>query len=148
MQLTLWEGLLIGKVKSKNNLVSMIRVFFSLVLISVFSVGCVQSKAKEIQVVTADEVNTHIRYSTNLDKEIKSKDDFKKSHLVNAENIIENKDLKENFRNIDRESPVAIYFTSVDKSNEAALILRKLGFQQIYILDGGIIKWKSEDQAF
>ena len=126
----------------------MIRVFFSLVLISVFSVGCVQSKAKEIQVVTADEVNTHIRYSTNLDKEIKSKDDFKKSHLVNAENIIENKDLKENFRNIDRESPVAIYFTSVDKSNEAALILRKLGFQQIYILDGGITKWKSEDQAF
>ena len=126
----------------------MIRVFFSLVLISVFSVGCVQSKAKEIQVVTADEVNSHIRYSTNLDKEIKSKDDFKKSHLVNAENIIENKDLKENFRNIDRESPVAIYFTSVDKSNEAALILRKLGFQQIYILDGGITKWKSEDQAF
>ena len=126
----------------------MIRVFFGLVLITVFSVGCVQSKAKEIQVVTADEVNTHIRYSTNLDKEIKSKDDFKKSHLVNAENIIENKDLKENFRNIDRESPVAIYFTSVDKSNEAALILRKLGFQQIYILDGGIIKWKSEDQAF
>lgn len=126
----------------------MIRVFFSLVLISVFSVGCVQSKAKEIQVVTADEVNTHIRYSTNLDKEIKSKDDFKKSHLVNAENIIENKDLKESFRNIDRESPVAIYFTSVDKSNEAALILRKLGFQQIYILDGGITKWKSEDQAF
>ena len=126
----------------------MIRVFFSLVLISVFSVGCVQSKAKEIQVVTADEVKSHIRYSTNLDKEIKSKDDFKKSHLVNAENIIENKDLKENFRNIDRESPVAIYFTSVDKSNEAALILRKLGFQQIYILDGGITKWKSEDQAF
>ncbi|WP_034922410.1 rhodanese-like domain-containing protein [Gillisia sp. CAL575] len=123
----------------------MIRVFFSIVFISVFSVGCVQSKAKEIQVVTADEVNTHIRYSTNLDKEIKSKDDFKKSHLVNAENIIENKDLKENFRNIDRESPVAIYFTSVDKSNEAALILRKLGFQQIYILDGGITKWKSED---
>jgi len=126
----------------------MIRVFFGLVLITVFSVGCVQSKAKEIQVVTADEVNTHIRYSTNLDKEIKSKDDFKKSHLVNAENIIENKDLKENFRNIDRESPVAIYFTSVDKSNEAALILKELGFQQIYILDGGITKWMSEDQAF
>ena len=123
----------------------MIRVFFGLVLITVFSVGCVQSKAKEIQVVTADEVNTHIRYSTNLDKEIKSKDDFKKSHLVNAENIIENKDLKENFRNIDRESPVAIYFTSVDKSNEAALILRKLGFQQIYILDGGITKWSIDN---
>ncbi len=124
----------------------MARVFLSLVLISLLSLGCDESKAKEIQVVTVDEVNTHIRYSPNGDKEIKSKDDFKKSHLVNAENIIENKDLRLDLKKLDKNAPIAIYYTSNDKSDEAALILENFGFQQIYILDGGIKKWKSKNQ--
>jgi len=124
----------------------MVRVFFGLLLISIFSQGCVQSKAKEIQVVTAEEVNTQIRYNPINESEIYSKDDFKKSHLVNAENIIANEELREEINKIDKNFPIAIYFTSEDKSNEAALILRDFGFQQIYVLDGGITKWKSENQ--
>tara|TARA_R100000935_G_C2799010_1_gene149563 strand:- start:123 stop:491 length:369 start_codon:yes stop_codon:yes gene_type:complete len=120
------------------------RVFLVLVFISFISLGCDESKTKEIQVVTVDEMNTEIRYNST-DEEIKSKDDFKKSHLVNAESIIENKDLRLYLNKLDKNSPIAIYYTSDDKSDEAALILENFGFQQIYILDGGIKKWNSKN---
>ena len=123
----------------------MLRVFFSLVLITIFLQGCVQSKAKEIQVITADEVKTDIQYNSVEKNKLKSKDDFKKSHLVNAENLIVNEDVKERINKLDKNSPIAIYFTSENKSHEAALILKDLGFQQIYILDGGIKKWSGNN---
>lgn len=123
----------------------MIRVFFILVLISIFSQGCERSKAKEIQVVTADEVSTQIRYNPVEESELYSKDDFKKSHLINAENIIANEELREDLNKLDKNFPIAIYFTSEDKSNEAALILKDFGFQQIYVLDGGITKWSNNE---
>ena len=123
----------------------MIRVFFILVLISIFSQGCERSKAKEIQVVTADEVSTQIRYNPVKESEPYSKDDFKKSHLINAENIIANEELREDLNKLDKNFPIAIYFTSEDKSNEAALILKDFGFQQIYVLDGGIKKWSNNE---
>ncbi len=123
----------------------MIKVFFSLLFIAIFSQACVQPKAKEIQVVTGDEVNTHIRYNPVEESKIQSKEDFKKSHLVNAENIINNEDLRVDLNKLDKNSPIAIYYTSEDKSDEAALILENFGFQQIYILDGGIKKWKSKN---
>ncbi len=123
----------------------MIKLFFSLLIIVIFSQGCVKSKGKEIQVVTGDEVNTHIRYNPAEESEIQSKEDFKKSHLVNAENIIDNEGLREDLNKLDRKSPIAIYFTSEDKSDKAALILENFGFQQIYILDGGIKKWSNDN---
>ena len=123
----------------------MIRFFFSLVLISFISQGCVQSKAKEIQIITADEVKTHSKYRSDEKSEIQSKEDFKKSHLLSAESIIANENLSESLIKLDKNSPIAIYFTSENKTQEAALILQDLGFRQIYILDGGIKKW-SEDK--
>lgn len=123
----------------------MTRVFFILLIISIFSQGCEQSKAKEIHVVSADEVNTQIRYNPVKESELYSKDDFKKSHLINAENIIANEELREELNKLDKNFPIAIYFTSEDKSNEAALILKDFGFQQIYVLYGGIKKWKSKN---
>lgn len=107
--------------------------------------GCVQSKAKEIQVVTADELNTHIRYNAVEEVDIQSKEDFKKSHLISADNIIGNEELREDLKKLDKNSPIAIYITTENSSNEAALILKEIGFQQIYILDNGIKKWNLKD---
>ncbi|TVZ27434.1 rhodanese-like domain-containing protein [Gillisia sp. Hel_I_86] len=118
----------------------MVRVFFSLVLITVFSQGCVQPKAKEIHAITPAEVRTEIKYAADK-TEVQSKKDFKKSHLINAESLVAKKNVRERLNKLDKGLPIAVYFTSENKSHEAALILQDLGFQQIYILDGGIKKW-------
>lgn len=119
----------------------MYKIIFGVLIIAFAIQGCVKSKAKEIEVVTVDEMNTHLQYNSATTSEIESKEDFKKSHLVNAENIITNIEPREALKDLDKNSPVAIYYTSENKSDEAANILKDMGFNQIYILDGGIKKW-------
>ena len=119
----------------------MLRVFFNLLFIGLMAQSCVQSKAKEIQVVTADEVNAHKKYILDDKDEILSKDDFKKSQLVNAESLLTNENSRKALYKLEKDAPIAVYFTSDNRSDEAAKLLHKLGFQQIYILDGGIEKW-------
>ncbi len=121
------------------------KAIFILLLISITLLSCVKSKAKEIEVVTVNEMQTNLHYNSMEEPEIKSKEDFKKSHLINAEDVLKNKNLKENLKDLDKNSPIAVYFTSENKTNEAAVILQDLGFLQIYILDGGIKKWSAKN---
>ena len=122
----------------------MARIFLLFFVIVLHS--CVKPKAKEVDVVTVDEMKTHIQYNSTPENEITSKEDFKKSNLVNADNIIENEKLRTDLGTLDRESPIAIYFTSENKTQEAAKILNNMGFKQIYILNNGITKWKPENR--
>lgn len=123
----------------------MIKAIFSLILILISLQSCKKSKAKEVEVVTVDEMQTQLHYNSVENKEIKSKEDFKKSHLINAVDVLENDDLKGSLKDLDKNSPIAVYFTSENRTNEAAAILQELGFLQIYILDGGIKKWPGKD---
>lgn len=68
----------------------MIKFLFGLLLVGLIFTSCVQSKAKEIQAVTAEEVNAHRQYNSEDKDEVRSKEDFKKSHLVNAESLLRN----------------------------------------------------------
>jgi len=125
----------------------MIKAIFCLLLISITSLSCVKSKAKEIEVVTVNEMQTNLHYNSVEKPEIKSKEDFKKSHLINAEEVLNNADLKESLKELDKNAPIAVYFTSKNKLYEAAAILQDLGFLQIYVLDGGIKKWDAINQV-
>lgn len=119
----------------------MIKSFFVL-LISIFLFqGCVKSKAKEIEKVSVSEMQTQLQYNSEEKNEIKSKEDFKSSHLINAEEVLNNSSLRKSLKDLDKTAPIAIFYTSDNKTAEAAVILQDLGFQQIYILDGGIKKW-------
>jgi len=108
--------------------------------------GCVKSKETEIEAVTVDEMNTHIQYGSLPVTEIKNKDDFKKSHLVNASNVVENEDFRTGLKSLEKDLPIAIYFTSENNTAAAATVLKEIGFEHIYILDGGIKKWNADNQ--
>ena len=122
------------------------RVIFTLLFIAFLFQGCVQSKSTEVEAITMDEMNTHIKYASVPVSDIQNKEDFKKSHLVNATNVIENKEFRKNLDSLDKKLPIAVYFTSSNNSVKAANILKDLGFKQIYILDGGIKKFDAEIQ--
>jgi rhodanese-related sulfurtransferase len=72
--------------------------------------------------------------------------EYNKSHLVNAANIIYDKDFRRKLDKLDKTKPIAIYCTTGTVSPEAARILDESGFQHIYILDGGIKKWMAENR--
>ncbi len=106
--------------------------------------GCSNADNNEIKVITASEMLTDLKYKKVQVVDVRPVNEYKKSHLFNAQNIIYDKDFRKNLSNLDKEKPVAIYCTTGKISSEAARILKDAGFQNIYILEGGIRKWEDE----
>ena len=120
--------------------------FLIIFLISFAVYSCKDVAANEIKVVTVEEMNTHLKYGDVQVVDLQQEEDFKKSHLVNAANIIYDKDFREKLDKFDKTKPIAIYCTTGTVSPEAAKILQMAGFEHIYILDGGIKKWITENK--
>lgn len=121
--------------------------FLIIFLISFAVYSCKDVAANEIKVVTVEEMNTHVQYGDVQIVDLQPEVEYKKSHLVNAANIIYDKDFREKLEKLDKTKPIAVYCTSGTVSPEAAKILQKAGFKRIYVLDGGIKKWITEKQA-
>lgn len=106
--------------------------------------GCKNASANEIQMVTATEMQNHLKYDNVQVVDVQPPEEYKKSHLLNARNIMYNSDFRKKLETLDKTQPVAIYCTSGSVSPEAAKILKEAGFLHIYVLEGGIKKWKDE----
>lgn len=120
-------------------------LFFLSVGIGVFTVGCEKSAAYEVEVVTVEEMKTQLQYNELQVVDVRPQEEYKKSHLINAQNIIYDKNFRKNLERLDKTKPIAIYCTSGTVSPEAAEILQEAGFSHIYILDGGISRWMAEE---
>lgn len=120
--------------------------FLIVLFISIAVYSCKKAVHNQIQVVTVEEMNTHLQYGDLQVLDVQQEEEYKKSHLVNAANIIYDKDFRKNLEKFDKTRPIAIYCTSGSVSPEAGKILQEAGFKHIYILDGGIKKWMDEKQ--
>ncbi len=120
--------------------------FLIIFLISFVVYSCKDVTANEIKVVTVEEMNTHLQYGNVQVIDLQPEVEYNKSHLVNAANIIYDKDFRRKLDKLDKTKPIAIYCTTGTVSPEAARILDESGFQHIYILDGGIKKWMAENR--
>ncbi|MBK5191801.1 MAG: rhodanese-like domain-containing protein [Flavobacteriaceae bacterium] len=118
--------------------------FLIIFLISFGVYSCKDAAANEIKVVTVEEMNTHLQYGNVQVVDLQPEVEYNKSHLVNAANIIYDKDFRKKLEKLDKTKPIAIYCTTGAVSPEAAKILQKSGFKNIYLLDGGIKKWIAE----
>lgn len=118
--------------------------FLIIFLISFAVYSCKDVAANEIKVVTVEEMNTHLQYGDVQIVDLQPEVEYNKSHLVNSANIIYDKDFRKKLEKLDKTKPIAIYCTTGTVSPEAAKILQKAGFENIYVLDGGIKKWITE----
>jgi rhodanese-related sulfurtransferase len=118
--------------------------FLIIFLISFAVYSCKDASANEIKVVTVEEMNTHLQYGNVQVIDLQPEIEYNKSHLLNAANIIYDKDFRKKLDKLDKTKPIAIYCTTGSVSPKAAKILNKAGFEHIYILDGGIKKWIAE----
>lgn len=109
---------------------------------SVFRVNAQQSD--EIKILDASDFKEAI-----IDKDIQLIDvrtarEYNSGHIEDAINI--DFFLRDNFLNyfesIDKDKPIYLYCRSGVRSQNAAKVLVKLGFIEIYDLKGGILTWK------
>lgn len=117
-------------------------LLIALGLVAIYS--CKDATANKIKVVTTAEMNNHLKYDNVQVVDVQPSEEYSKSHLLNAKNIMYDEDFRNNLSSLDKSKPVAIYCTTGKVSPKAAEILREAGFKNIYVLEGGIKKWHKE----
>ncbi|MEY8021071.1 rhodanese-like domain-containing protein [Muriicola sp. SD30] len=76
--------------------------------------------------------------------DVRTPREFKGGHIARALNIdyFNSWAFKEGFEKLDKSKPVYLYCRSGNRSLKAANKLVKMGFEKVYDLKGGILKWK------
>ena len=77
--------------------------------------------------------------------DVRTSEEFSKGHLKNAVNIDwnNNNTFEQQIDLIDKDKPVLVYCLSGGRSAAAASEMRTDGFNEVYELDGGIMKWRA-----
>lgn len=77
--------------------------------------------------------------------DVRTPGEFEKGHLENAQNIDLNADdFAMQIAKLDKDKPVFLYCLTDTRSETAADQLRKDGYE-VYMLKGGILKWRAEN---
>ena len=75
--------------------------------------------------------------------DVRTPREFDQGHLENSVNInIAGKSFREEVGKLDRSEPIYVYCKVGGRSAKAASILREMGFEEVYDLEGGIQNWK------
>lgn len=118
-------------------------ISFLIVLLSVFS--C-QSQPKE-QLLEAENFQFRLKSTPNSQLvDVRTPGEFASGHLAGAVNIdFYSPDFEKQLGKLSKENPVFVYCKVGGRSEDAAKILRKNGFNVVYELQGGIMKWTAQN---
>lgn len=94
------------------------------------------------KVVSQTEFKTLIKAGKGQLLDVRTPSEFNAGHIKTADNIdFTGSDFREKVAKLDREKPVLIYCHSGNRSGKASLILKELGFKEVYDLQGGYSNW-------
>lgn len=141
------------------------QIFYQILLFGLMSLVACQSKSQQSTAVessptTTTDQNQSEKIFKILDSEgfmqkleatpgaqlidVRTEGEVATGHIANARNInLQSPDFKDQLSTLDPSKPVFVYCARGSRSGQSAEILKKMGFQEIYDLKGGIIQWKS-----
>ncbi|SRX54392.1 putative adenylyltransferase/sulfurtransferase MoeZ [Aequorivita sp. CIP111184] len=119
---------------------------FGFTVILFFTACKDHSIAQDIKILTPQEFHDSIIKNKDIQLvDARTEAEFEEGHLQDALNIDV---LETNFNTeaekLNLEKPVYVYCRSGKRSAKAALILKDLGFKEIYDMQGGYLNWESE----
>ncbi|WP_243652284.1 rhodanese-like domain-containing protein [Mariniflexile fucanivorans] len=78
--------------------------------------------------------------------DVRTANEFKSGHIKSATNIdYYSSNFSNQMSKLNKEKPVYIYCRSGNRSIKAANLLAKLGFTEIYDLEGGFLNWENNE---
>ena len=100
----------------------------------------------EIKIISVEDANTLIQDNKNnpdfMILDVRTKDEFNSAHIINSQNIdYKASDFKNEVSTLDMEKIYITYCRSGRRSAAASEIMKEMGFENIYMIDGGIIAW-------
>jgi thioredoxin 1 len=76
--------------------------------------------------------------------DVRTEEEFNKEHIEGAKNVDWNgADFKEQVLPLNKKNPIFVYCLSGGRSSNAANYLRSEGFEKVYELEGGMLKWNA-----
>lgn len=112
-------------------------VLFTIITLS----SCLAQSKSELLTVT--DFKTKLTTDKNVQLvDVRTPDEFNAGHLKGALNINYNAaDFETQIQKLNKNLPVLLYCKAGVRSAKAAVVMQKLGFKELYNLDGGYMKW-------
>ena len=127
--------------------------FFSIAILMIFSTLILsdsllaeEEKNTDITIISVQEANKLIEENIENTKfmilDVRTGEEYKAGHIENSINIdYKSPKFKENVSNLDKEKIYLTYCRSGRRSANSAEIMEELGFENIYMIEGGILAW-------
>ena len=121
----------------KNNIRSII--FFATLYFANYMVGF-------SQILPIDDFEKKYKETPNAQLiDVRTTGEYGGGHLPKAQNIdYKSADFTEKIQTLDKSKPVFLYCLSGGRSGEAMTILKQNGFNEVYNMGGGYLKWTSK----
>lgn len=114
--------------------------FFTFIFFMFFSCGL--NGSSSINQMNSDELLDFIEINNAILVDVRTQDEYNSGYIENSLNIdYLSNDFSGNIEKLDKNIPIILYCRSGKRSSMSANKLSKLGFKEIYNLDGGILKW-------
>ena len=120
-----------------------------ILFISTLSVSVADKTKKVHQNLNAEKTKALIEtYDTSKGKltiiDVRTREEYQKGHLSKAKLIdFFDDDFEKKIKALDKKLPYLIHCQSGGRSMKVFKLMKTLGFEQVYHLDGGILAWKS-----
>ena len=130
------------------------KVLRNINLLSVIFVSlCCTTHTQKQTIIERIEVNTFETKLNTLENafliDARTPAEYKSGHIYGATNIdfyqVEN--MKITFDNLDRNQPILIYCAAGGRSNKTGVLMKEMGFKQVYELSSGINGWRAAGKA-
>jgi rhodanese-related sulfurtransferase len=97
--------------------------------------------ARGLKKMKQEEFRASLRKGQLID--VREPNEYKGGHIVGARNIPVGQ-LKMRMKELRKDQPILIYCQGSSRSNQAAKLLMKNGYNNIYMLEGGFKNWKGK----
>ena len=130
------------------------KVLYNINLLSLIFVSlCCTTHTQQQIIIEHVEVDTFETKLNTLENafliDVRTPAEYKSGHIYGATNIDFNQfeNMKITFGNLDRNQPMLIYCAAGGRSTKTVVLMKEMGFKQIYELSSGINGWKAAGKA-
>ena len=123
------------------------KLVLPLFAIGMLFTACKNETKADIEMVSPVQVYEAVYGEDSLQLiDVRTAEEYSVSHLKNAQNIcVTDDDFRDKVAVLDKNKPVYVYCKSGNRSGKAAKILKEMGFEKVYDLQGGISSWEAND---
>ena len=119
------------------------------ILVAAFTIfSCSLINNESINQMNSDELIEFIELNDAILVDVRTEDEYNSGYIENSLNIdYFSNAFSINADKLDKSTPIILYCRSGKRSSMSANKISKLGFKEIYNLEGGILEWIEEGNA-